>query len=126
MRLVVWGTDVNVQETKTRFRQFLETFDVQSEDEAPLVENALPLYMQRLEEVRALRTPYLGEYYYVDSAKFMMLPNGLLCCVNVLKYCTSSSPLTLLLPFSVFLAWAFSLNSLRNGVKHKWSHLKVS
>lgn len=51
MRLVVWGTDVNVQETKTRFRQFLETFDVQNEDEAPLVENQLPLYMQRLEEV---------------------------------------------------------------------------
>ncbi|XP_065192829.1 DNA replication licensing factor mcm4-B-like [Sycon ciliatum] len=58
MRLVVWGTDVSVQETKDRFRQFLETFDVQNEDE-PLIDNRLPMYMQRMEEIHMLETPFL-------------------------------------------------------------------
>ena len=51
--LVIWGTDVNVQETKKRFKEFLESFvDDQSEDDIPpSVDADQPYYMARLEEV---------------------------------------------------------------------------
>lgn len=54
--LVIWGTDVNVQETKKRFREFLETFvDYLPGDEEDAPDGTSePLYMQRLEEVGSL------------------------------------------------------------------------
>ena len=53
VHLVIWGTDVNVQDTKYKFTEFLQTFvddlpEGDSDDQATSVE---PLYMTRLEEV---------------------------------------------------------------------------
>lgn len=50
--LVIWGTDVNVQETKRRFKEFLEKFidDLPDEGDFPL-DRTEPYYMQKLEEV---------------------------------------------------------------------------
>ena len=52
--LVIWGTDVNIQETKKRFKDFLETFiDDQPEgDVPPSGDVTQPYYMTKLEEVR--------------------------------------------------------------------------
>ena len=50
--LVIWGTDVNVQDTKKKFKEFLETFVLESDEggaQADKVEP--PLYMARLDEV---------------------------------------------------------------------------
>ena len=51
--LVIWGTDVNIQETKRRFKEFLETFidDQSDEDVPPSGDIIQPFYMIRLEEV---------------------------------------------------------------------------
>ncbi len=52
--LVIWGTDVNVQETKKRFRDFLFKFvdDLQPEEgEGPSGDRTEPYYLARLEEV---------------------------------------------------------------------------
>ena len=52
--LVIWGTDVNVQETKRKFVQFLKTFvdDLPEGDGGESPANRVePLYMTRLEEV---------------------------------------------------------------------------
>ncbi len=50
---MIWGTDVNVQETKKKFREFLEGFvdDLPGEGEDEPMERVEPFYMQRLEEV---------------------------------------------------------------------------
>lgn len=54
--LVIWGTDVNVHETKKRFLSFLRDFvdDMPAEEEeggdSPM-DGSGPLYLQRLEEV---------------------------------------------------------------------------
>ena len=50
--LVIWGTDVNVQDTKKKFKEFLETFVLESVEgptQADKMES--PLYMTRLDEV---------------------------------------------------------------------------
>ena len=51
--LVIWGTDVNIQETKKRFKEFLEVFidDQSDEDVPPSGDIIQPFYMTRLEEV---------------------------------------------------------------------------
>ena len=50
---MIWGTDVNIQETKKRFKEFLETFvdDQSDEDVPPSGDIVQPFYMTRLEEV---------------------------------------------------------------------------
>ena len=53
--LVIWGTDVNVQDTKKQFLTFLRGFvdDIQGEEDDELTADSTePLYLQRLEEVR--------------------------------------------------------------------------
>ena len=57
--LVIWGTDVNVQETKKRFRDFLETFvdDLPGDEGDTPATRSEPLYLQRLEEVSVARAP---------------------------------------------------------------------
>ena len=56
--LVIWGTDVNVQDTKKRFREFLEKFidDLPGEGGESPMDRAEPYYMQRLEEVCLVNT----------------------------------------------------------------------
>ena len=51
--LVIWGTDVNIQETKKRFKEFLEVFidDQSDEDVPPSGDITQPFYLTRLEEV---------------------------------------------------------------------------
>ena len=53
--LVIWGTDVNVQETKKNFRKFLENFvdDLPGDggDSPNAGDKIEPYYMQRLDEV---------------------------------------------------------------------------
>ena len=50
---MIWGTDVNIQETKKRFKEFLEVFigDQSDEDVPPSGDIIQPFYMTRLEEV---------------------------------------------------------------------------
>ena len=51
---MIWGTDVNVQDTKKQFVTFLRGFvdDIHSEEDDDLtVDSTEPLYLQRLEEV---------------------------------------------------------------------------
>lgn len=54
--LVIWGTDVNVTETKKQFRLFLRQFvdDMPSDDDDEPMGGVEPLYLQRLEEVLSL------------------------------------------------------------------------
>ena len=53
--LVIWGTDVNVQETKKRFREFLMKFvaDLPSDggEDMATGDRTEPYYLTRLEEV---------------------------------------------------------------------------
>lgn len=53
--LIVWGTDVNIQDTKRRFRDFLQKFvndHPDQEETSPMNEDRAELYyMQRLDEV---------------------------------------------------------------------------
>ena len=54
VHLVIWGTDVNVQETKEKFKDFLKYFMDESEqagEEEPMG-GVEPFYMVRLDEVR--------------------------------------------------------------------------
>ena len=50
---MIWGTDVNIQETKKRFKEFLEVFidDQSDEDVPPSGDIIQPFYLTRLEEV---------------------------------------------------------------------------
>ena len=51
-RLVIWGTDVVVQETKEKFKKFLKQFiDENAEGMGNDFVPNEPLYMQKLEEV---------------------------------------------------------------------------
>ena len=57
--LVIWGTDVNIMETKRRFGEFLRHYvdDVPSDGgDSPLGGTEAPLYLQRLEEVISLES----------------------------------------------------------------------
>ena len=61
--LVIWGTDVSVAVCKSKFKKFLQTFvDVEAaEDErtGDGFDPSSPLYMQKLEQINDLETPYL-------------------------------------------------------------------
>ena len=50
---MVWGTDVNVVETKEKFKDFLKYFmdDLEKEGEEEPMGGAEPYYMVRLDEV---------------------------------------------------------------------------
>lgn len=55
---VIWGTDVIVSKCKTKFKQFIQDFVVQTPDEDEIsreVDNSSPLYMQKLEEVKFIK-----------------------------------------------------------------------
>ena len=60
-QVVIWGTDVHVNDCKRRFIAFLKKFHLNVE-EANLegVDPAKPFYMQKLEEVHLLERPFLN------------------------------------------------------------------
>ncbi|CAF3181034.1 unnamed protein product, partial [Rotaria sp. Silwood2] len=60
-QVVIWGTDVHVNECKRRFISFLKKFHLNVE-EANLegVDPAKPYYMQKLEEIHLLERPFLN------------------------------------------------------------------
>ena len=62
-QLVIWGTDVNIAETKKQFTRFLRQFvdDIPSGEggDSPLGGTEAPLYLQKLDEVgQLMRTLY--------------------------------------------------------------------
>ena len=61
--LVIWGTDVSVTTCKTKFKKFLQSFvDTEAEDDertASGFDPTSPIYMQKLEQIADLETPYL-------------------------------------------------------------------
>ena len=61
--LVIWGTDVSVTTCKTKFKKFLQSFvDPDAEDDertAAGFDPTSPIYMQKLEQIADLETPYL-------------------------------------------------------------------
>ena len=79
--LVIWGTDVNIQDTKKQFRTFLETFidDLPSEGgDSPTVgeDRVEPYYLQRLDEVSHLTLPW--QQVYIPKTLFLVLNAPLL------------------------------------------------
>lgn len=62
-KLVIWGTDVNVNTCKDKFKRFLLRFvtsEEREDEDCPGVDLAAPLYMQRLEEVSVIGEPFLN------------------------------------------------------------------
>jgi DNA replication licensing factor MCM4 len=59
--VVIWGTDVHVNECKRRFIAFIKKFHLNVE-EANLedVDPTKPFYMQKLEEIHLLERPFLN------------------------------------------------------------------
>ena len=54
-KLVIWGTDVVVSETKEKFKSFLTEFTIDELDEMnDDFDPTQPLYMQKIEEVAIL------------------------------------------------------------------------
>ncbi|XP_067052845.1 DNA replication licensing factor mcm4-A-like [Acropora muricata] len=61
--LVIWGTDVVVSETKDKFRKFITEFvdeELGAEEMGDGFDPLLPVYMQRLDEIHVLETPFLN------------------------------------------------------------------
>ena len=59
MHMVIWGTDVNIVETKKHFQQFLRQYindldTVAADDEMPDGNVIEPYYLQCLEEVSSI------------------------------------------------------------------------
>jgi DNA replication licensing factor MCM4 len=61
--MVIWGTDVQVNDCKRKFKRFLETFlDISMTDEERFegLNPDEPYYMQRLAEINILQHPFLN------------------------------------------------------------------
>ncbi|UJR10167.1 hypothetical protein I4U23_014383 [Adineta vaga] len=73
-QVVIWGTDVHVNDCKRRFIGFLKKFHLNVE-EANLegVDPAKPFYMQKLEEIHLLERPFLN----VDCAHMKQIDKTL-------------------------------------------------
>ena len=53
--MVIWGTDVSVNQCKTKFKKFISTFvETESADDEKFVgmDPSAPFYLQRLEEIK--------------------------------------------------------------------------
>lgn len=74
--LVIWGTDVVVSETKDKFRKFITEFvdeELGAEEMGDGFDPLLPVYMQRLDEVKesctnlcVIRAELLGPNNYLS------------------------------------------------------------
>ena len=54
-QLVIWGTDVVVDQCKTKFRKFIQQYidpNIADDERFEGIDPSQPVYMQRLEEVR--------------------------------------------------------------------------
>ena len=65
--LTIWGTDVNVQLTKKKFKDFLENFveDFPSVDESP-ISGSTPYYLTKLDEVSIRLNLEVSIFTYPD------------------------------------------------------------
>ncbi len=62
-KLVIWGTDVVVSETKEKFKNFLMEFTITEMDEmGDDFDPMRPLYLQKLEEVSGILFRFDGVY----------------------------------------------------------------
>lgn len=62
-QLVIWGTNVVVNECKTKFKQFIIRYidaDAQQDEITENINLSEPLYMQKLEEIHTLEEPFLN------------------------------------------------------------------
>jgi len=61
-QLVIWGTDVSMQNCKEQFRRFVNTFVIDPEEDEITegIDHSQPLYLQKLEEISVLETPFLA------------------------------------------------------------------
>ncbi|XP_065064250.1 DNA replication licensing factor mcm4-A-like [Rhopilema esculentum] len=60
-KLVIWGTDVVVSDTKEKFKKFMQEFLVDELDDAnDDFDLTQPLYMQKLEEISITEQPFLN------------------------------------------------------------------
>lgn len=61
--MVIWGTNVVINRTKAAFKQFIIRFIDPEVDQDEMVDNINfnePLYLQKLEEIHTLETPFLN------------------------------------------------------------------
>jgi len=61
-KLVIWGTDVVVAETKSNFRKFITNFmyDHEADDSQSEYDPSRPYYIQKLEEIAVTEHPYIN------------------------------------------------------------------
>lgn len=62
-QLVIWGTNVVVNECKTKFKRFLMRYidpDIETDEISEGINLNEPLYMQKLEEIHTLEEPFLN------------------------------------------------------------------
>ncbi|XP_040567815.1 DNA replication licensing factor MCM4 [Lepeophtheirus salmonis] len=62
-QLVIWGTDVSVNEAKTKFRDFINTYKTTPEEDERIASGydaSAALYLQKLEEVATLEEPFIN------------------------------------------------------------------
>eukprot|EP00092_Neocalanus_flemingeri_P030424 GFUD01033026.1.p1 GENE.GFUD01033026.1~~GFUD01033026.1.p1 ORF type:complete len:866 (+),score=291.09 GFUD01033026.1:48-2600(+) len=60
--MVIWGTDVSVNQCKSKFKKFITTFvDTDAADDEKFIgmDKDAPFYLQRLEEINTLEEPFL-------------------------------------------------------------------
>ncbi|RDD47067.1 DNA replication licensing factor mcm4-A [Trichoplax sp. H2] len=73
-QLVIWGTNVSINETKAKFEKFIRKF-VESDDNS----SQAPFYMQLLEEINTLEEPFLNlncnHLYQFDADLYQQLIN---------------------------------------------------
>ena len=79
--LVIWGTDVNVQETKKKFKDFLENFidDLPGDEGETPSDRVEPFYMQRLEEVHCCLCVCLSVHSCMTVKLMLICTRG--CCI---------------------------------------------
>ena len=64
-QLVIWGTDVDVNRCKERFKRFLERYidpSVEQDEKFDGMDVDEPIYLQRLEEVTEFTYFFIGIY----------------------------------------------------------------
>jgi len=60
--MVIWGTDVSVNQCKSKFKKFISTYvDTEAADDERFagMDHSAPFYLQRLDEINTLEEPFL-------------------------------------------------------------------
>ena len=61
--MVIWGTDVSVNQVKTKFSKFINSFvdqDLADDERFDGVDPSQPFYLQRLDEINTILEPFLN------------------------------------------------------------------